>query len=481
MNKFVKNVICIIGIILLTIVLILNLLFNTTISVSEAISININNILYFMALVSLVAIIYILNYIIKEDFKKIKKKYLIFGIIIFIYVTIQIIWVYARDTNPAVDQKTTYDLAVAMKENNVEELLEKGITYSSGIKDRIYLERYNQQFTNAFVWSLIFRFFNSTNLLLIQYFNIICNAILAVTIFMICKELSFKYEMNKYLALFSYLTFITIPLLSTFIYGDLSGMCFAMLGVYFIMKYTRTKSIKNILYSAILTAIAYMLRMNILIFIIAMIIYLLLDLISQKERLIKIFTKILIILSFIVITIAPSSIIKNYFCNKYNLKKENSFPLTGYILMGMQESSLAEGWYDYNTAYLAYQNIDASREIYKTEINNRIKYFRENPKYTIKFYIRKISSMWTETTFAGVRYNLTYNFGTGENKDDNLDKILYNINGVVSLYQKAIVLIIFTCSIIAIIQKRKNISNERIKKKYFWTKMFGIRKISIVS
>ena len=192
------------------------------------------------------AIIYILNYIIKEDFKKIKKKYLIFGIIIFIYVTIQIIWVYARDTNPAVDQKTTYDLAVAMKENNVEELLEKGITYSSGIKDRIYLERYNQQFTNAFVWSLIFRFFNSTNLLLIQYFNIICNAILAVTIFMICKELSFKYEMNKYLALFSYLTFITIPLLSTFIYGDLSGMCFAMLGVYFIMKYTRTKSIKNI-------------------------------------------------------------------------------------------------------------------------------------------------------------------------------------------------------------------------------------------
>ena len=70
--------------------------------------------------------------------------------------------------------------------------------------------------------------------------------------------------------------------------------------------------------------------------------------------------------------------------------------------------------------------------------------------------------MWTETTFAGVRYNLTYNFGTGENKDDNLDKILYNINGVVSLYQKAIVLIIFTCSIIAIIQKRKNISNECI-------------------
>ena len=461
MNKFLKTIIFVVGIISLVIVIIINLDLYSYMKLNECVYIYANNIFTLIALALSITIIYLTCKIIKFCLKKVRKKYLIFGLLILLYVIIQIVWISVREAYPAGDQDTAYQLAVAMKENNVENYVQNSTTYGSELSNTIYLERYNQQFTLSFIWSLLFRIFNSTDLLIIQYFNILCNALLAVVIYLICKELSTKYKINKYLAMFLYLTFLSVPLLSTFIYGDLSGMAFAMLGVYLLMKYTRKRKIRYAVYASISTALAYMFRMNMLIFIIAMVVYLILDLLSQKDNAKNIITKIIVIVGFIIISMLPAILTKNYFCKICNLDVSRNFPATGYFLIGINtESSLSPGWYNYSIAEKSFKDLDKAKIEYKEELKENAKYLLNNPIYTLELFCKKNSSMWAETTFGAVRYNTSTIFGKNRYKNIELDYLLKNCNDSILIYQKALVLIIFISSAIAIIQNRKNLSNE---------------------
>ena len=462
MNKFLKTIIWGVGIISLVIVIILNLTTYSYIKINEMVTTYTNNILIIISLAILIAIIFSICKIIKFCLKNVRKKYLIFGLFILLYVIIQIVWINAREAYPACDQDTAYQLAVAMKENRVEDYVKNSCTYGSELSNTIYLERYNQQFTLSFIWSLLFRILNSTDVLIIQYFNILCNALLGIIIFLICKELSTKYKINKYLAMFLYFTFLSIPLLSTFIYGDLSGMAFAMLGVYLLMKYTRKRKIRYAVYASISTALAYMFRMNILIFIIAMVIYLILDLLSKKENAKNIITKIIVIIGFCVISMLPSTLTKIYYCKKCGLDVNKTFPATGYFLMGTNTHSYAPGWYNYSIVEKSFKDLEKSKVEYKEDLKERTKYLINNPTYTLALYTEKNSSMWAETTFEAVRYNVSSTFGKNRFKNIELDYFLKNCNDFILIYQKALVLIIFIFSAIVIIQKRKDLSNEVI-------------------
>ena len=55
--------------------------------------------------------------------------------------------------------------------------------------------------------------------------------------------LSKKFNVNKVLLLTLMLTFVSIPMLSTFIYGDLPSLAFSLFCVYYMMKYV--ENIRN--------------------------------------------------------------------------------------------------------------------------------------------------------------------------------------------------------------------------------------------
>ena len=63
-------------------------------------------------------------------------------------------------------------------------------------------------------------------------------------LYKICTQLSKKYETNKVLLLTLILTFISLPMLATFIYGDIPSLALCLFAVYFMMRYTETKEIK---------------------------------------------------------------------------------------------------------------------------------------------------------------------------------------------------------------------------------------------
>lgn len=244
MNKILKNIILSIGVVLLEIVLILNIIYITGLSVVEIATVSTNNIIYLLVAIILSGSIYKICKLLKSKDDKMQKKHIVLGIIIVIYVIIQIVWINYRQSSPSDDQKTTYETAVSMVQGNLIEFIQEGTTYGGFVTNIKYLQSYNQQFTIAFMWSILFRILGSTSFYVIAYFNAICNGMTILAIYLICKELSKKYNINKYLAIVLITTFVTLPLLSVFIYGDLSSLTFALFAIYFIMKYTREE--KNI-------------------------------------------------------------------------------------------------------------------------------------------------------------------------------------------------------------------------------------------
>lgn len=348
-----------------------------------------------------------------------------------------------------------------MAEGTLNEVIEKGTTYGVKLPNHIYMERYSQQFTLAFIWSILFRIAQSTDFVIIEYMNAICNGITVIAIYLICKELSKRYNINKYLGIFMTVTFMAVSALAVYIYGDVSSLAFALLSIYFIMRYINLKKFRYVLLSAICMAFAYMLRMNILIFIIAVVIYLFLDIISEKVKLKNVIIKTVVILGFAVVSMMPSIIIKNYYINKCNMNKNESFPTLGYLYMGMNETEAGSGWYNFGRAsYAYYTDSKNSKKAYKEGINERLNYFSQNPREMINFYIRKTASMWTENTYGAVIYNLSDTFINRDHINYELDDKILEKESMVRIYQKALVFIIFGASIIIALQNRENISNE---------------------
>ena len=366
-----------------------------------------------------------------------------------IYIAFSIIWVFV--VKPAVvgDQIHACNLAQTFYRGNVEEFL-PNMTYA-GIPLSQYMQSYHQQISLAFVFSVFFRIIHFDTLEILRVLSIIGNILIVFALYNIGKQLSKKYETNKVLLFTLILTFISLPMLSTFIYGDIPSLALCLFSVYFMMKYTETKKWKYPIFASIFTMIAYMMRMNSLIFIIATVIYLLLNLFKEitkktwKENLLN----IVIIIMYLVIAIVPSSLVKNYYLNKYDLDKSKEYPNISYFLMAMEEGPRANGWYNEAIGEYALKNPEAAREEYPDTIKERLTYFSENIGYTFNFYTMKIASMWTENTYSAVRNNIT-------RENDPLENMIEPL----TFYQKVLLIITCLCSLIVLIQNRKNLSLE---------------------
>ena len=439
-----------IGIALLAIVLLENILFSSIIenSLNEGVNIYILGILNLIIALLISALIYFICKRINNLNISRKVKFVLLSAFIIIYIIAQVLWINYMNASPAGDQLNVYNFAKYLYESN-----------EKNIEDFNYMEKNPHQITISFVWSILFKLFSNTSYKIIQYINAICNGITIIAIMLIIKELSKKYKTNKYLGIVLIGTFISLPLLSTFIYGDFISLSFSLLAVYSIMKYGNTEKIKFVIISAVFMAISYILRMNSLIIIIAICIYLILEIIKNKKKTTEIIKKLLIILCFILITFIPDVIIKNYVIQKYNLNIDEAIPTICYICMGITDGYRQSGWYNGYVNWAWHKPIAEAKVLYKDIVKDRIVEFINNPITMMSFYLRKTASMWTENTYSAVWNNLSFN--TGE-ENANKDNLLTDSKNNISIYQKALIFLIFTLSIIVLVQHRNNLSNELI-------------------
>lgn len=327
---------------------ILNLLFTANLDKNEHITISFNSFVYVLGLILVGVVLYIgteaLDKYLFSDLENYKRKRLrriLFIIFAIIYAVFCISWVIAVRPYIIGDQGHVCDLAQTFFNGNLEEYFPK-MSYA-GVSMSRYMEAYHQQIPLAVIYSIFFRIMNSPIREAIRGINVIGIALIVFCLYKITQELSKKYEINKTRLFFLIFTFISLPMLETFVYGDIPSLAMCLLCVYFMMKYTRDKNIKYAIFGAISSMFAYMLRMNSLIYIIATVIYLSLKLLEEikelswKANLIKLG----IIIGYIIITILPATLIKNYYLTKYNMDKSNAYPNVSYFLMAMEKGPRA--------------------------------------------------------------------------------------------------------------------------------------------
>lgn len=453
-----KKIIFFFGVIFLAIVSILNLIFTSNLDELEHITTNYNSLIYIIGLLILGVAIFYTSKIInsklcdeKDNVKKKKIRKILFILTIIIYALFNIIWcIFIR---PAIvgDQIHACNLAQTFYSGNDKEFL-PNVTYA-GIPLIEYMQAYHQQISLAFVFSIFFRIIHFDGIEILRILNIIGNIFILIALYKIGKQLNNKYKTNKVLLLFLITTFISLSMLSTFIYGDIPSIALCLFSVYFMMRYTETEEIKYPIISALLTMIAFMMRMNSLIFIIATVIYLLLNICNNimQRTLKENFIKILVIIIYILISIIPSNLVKAYYINKYNLDTSKEYPNISYFLMAMEESHRGNGWYNESIGEPALKEPQTKRVEYVDRIKERLYYFSQHIDYTFNFYTMKIASMWTENTYSAIRSNTT-------EENDDLEKIINPL----TFYQKAILIFMTICSLIVLIQNRKNLSLDLI-------------------
>ena len=457
-NRSLKSSIFILAFIAILIVTLLNVFYISNISMGEVSSSEYlgleKAVITFIIICEVCILCYLANKI------KIPKTLKIILIIlsIILYAVIQIMWINTSLMTPRADSKEILEIAKCITGNT---------KWTQDIFN--YIEYYPQQLTLATIIAIIFKIFNTTDYILIQYINVIFNIFTFLGLYFILKKLSKKHEINEVLFFMLTLTFIPLIMLVTYVYGDIMGLALSIWGVYFAIKYVETNKIRYAIITALLLSFSYLLRMNYIIFFIAIIIYWIINYIDIKKEKIKQTIKILFvtILSILIILI-PSKLIKDAFFKEHNLSKENSFSIVPYLYMGMSESETGNGWYSIEIENIVQKIINSNteqsnqiKEETRELLNERVEYLIQNPIYAINFYKNKLISTWAEPSMAYNFYNKLYEGDINKEENPVLYSMLYGeIYEETKLYQKALNLIIFAGTLITIFQNRKKLDKE---------------------
>ena len=265
-QSILKKILIVISIIAILGIIILNLVFISNTDNLEHVSIEYVKLSQLFASVLIaILIMAISHYLNKIKLNKVTKITIII-ILILIYILVQIRWSNTTIGQPSGDQRIIYNMAKDYISGNNESL------YQSE-----YLSKCPQQRSLLAMYILIMKIVNSTDYVWLYLINILSNVLSVCALYLILLKLSEKYTVNKVLFGILTLTFIPMILLCNFIYGDLIGLALILFSVYFIMEYVKKDKKLFAVISAVLAAVALMFRMQYIIFVIAILIYLILN------------------------------------------------------------------------------------------------------------------------------------------------------------------------------------------------------------
>lgn len=448
MNKVLKNIALCIGGILLCIVFLSNIFYVSDIDIYERVTIKENTCINLLISVIVIGLISFLSKKIEKKCNA-KIKIILLIIVLITFFVLQILWINIRSILPSWDQWYVCDTAVQFFQKSFENVYKP------------YFEKYPHQLGLSTFYTLIFKLFNTSNIVILQYINAFFNTFTLLGIFLISKNIEKNLKVNKTKTIIAFLLFATVPLLATFVYGDFIALSFCTFALYFIMLYSNKEKTRYAFFSIICMAFACLVRKNSLIFFIAILAYLLLYLFENP----KIRTKTIIIMIILTIaSVAPLKLTENYWQRKLKLDFENKLPTEIYLSYGISESAKAPGWYEQKIDVKA-EELKSGAKIYGQKIiKRRLKIFLQNPLEFLKFYAEKERTMWTENTYAAFIYNDSQNIwnGTEQNTEmlEKVDKLLKKTEKAVIILNKTVIILAFGNSIITLIRYRNKLSKD---------------------
>ncbi len=384
-----------------------------------------DNILLAVFFLALMAVLVRLG-IQKGLFVKMPEKTLL-GILLLYTALVSGVWAYASHSYPVADQKSVLECVEGLIHGNYECMTYKG--YLQYNRHQVGITAFYEIFTRIFTGGKV-------NYQAIYGLNTLMITGIFWELYRITKKLTDKKEIIM-IELFLSFGMFQLMFYSTFIYGLIPGLFFALAGILFLFRLLKNGHWYDGILMALFLAIAVVLKSNYLIFVIAVGIILLGKTISEKKPVYLLFV-LLILVGF---TGLNGTAQKTYEV-RTGMEFGDTIPNSAYLAMGMQESAMAPGWFNgYN--HVTYRNngydAQATDRIAKAYIAERVGEFAENPLDCLKFYYYKIVSQWNEVTYES--FWISHNENNHTQELSGIVKDLYNgklhllMEAVMNLYQ----------------------------------------------
>lgn len=374
-------------------------------------------------------------FFIRKPLKKISSLW--FGVVLVILVlSFGIVWVFSAQSAPTFDSFQVTNSAY-----------KASIGDYSGI-DSDYFRYYPFQLGYVLFNEFWVQVLNlSDNFLALEVLNVIFLAISYIAILLIVSRIFRNDEMVKLTAI---LLAGCLPavLFCTFLYGNIPGFTFAILSVLtFLLFLEQNKWYWGVL-SALSLGISICIKLNNLIFFVAIFIIGVVSVIrTKKELFLRIGYLALAAAMALGLKLIPVAVYES----RIGKDLGDGVPMIAWAVMGLSEGATDCGWYSgqYTTGVFLENNMDADATAKASllTIKERLGNFLRKPGYTVQFFFCKTASQWNEPSYQSLWTNqVRDHYGAiGPMADWAMNDGEHTVKAYMNLYQQ----FIFVCTLAA--------------------------------
>jgi len=183
----------------------------------------------------------------------------------------------------------------------------------------------------------------------------------------------------------------------TFVYGTIYEVCLAIWAVYLSFRFEQKNKWRYIAGSGVCIFFAILWKSNAEIFMVAIILMLFMQAIRKKNLRMLVGAGFVMVCGLAAIKGAP--FVMHLITGE---DTKSGIPMTAWLAMGLQESSIAPGWYNEFPVNL-YRHVSSDPEVIKDEVwksfQGSFVLFSEQKEYAVRFFARKLASMWADPAF----------------------------------------------------------------------------------
>ncbi len=266
-----------------------------------------------------------------------------------------------------------------------------------------YLNYFPFQLPLILFLSLLSLLGGAQNVMVFQFANVAANLV-SVWALGECGVLIFHDRKMRLYVRVSALLFLPLSLYVPFVYGNLFGLCFMLLGARALLLYMEKPKARHLAAVVVFFALACLMKKNYIIASCAALLLLLWHAVEHKRL-----ASALAALLVAVTGYFGGSAVQAVTSAVTGIQLAEGFPMSSWVMLGLQEEEGHEpGWYNENGyAYYCASGLDTqvTRERALQSIRERLAIFREDPAYAASFLYRKTISQWEEPSFQSLWVN----------------------------------------------------------------------------
>ncbi|MBQ8232149.1 MAG: hypothetical protein IJZ34_09535 [Lachnospiraceae bacterium] len=323
------------------------------------------------------------------------------------YVFAGLLLVLFSKTAPAADSYSVYSAAEQLASGNID------VIHATDS----YLSYYPQQMGLVAYYEILIRLWNLLPVSLPAYHILKCINVgwACLIILFQAKTVRLLFHEERTVTAYLMMALFNLPMAmyTSFVYGEIPSFALFSIGLWALLKLLHGSSTEQSsdgeclsqasrICLALLSILSFTgsmaLRKNTLILMIAVILVTALEALRRRQPKLALLT-----VCYLLAATAVLPAITSYYEYRSGNELLSGVPPMSYFAMGMQESSRAEGWYNgfnFNTYRETGMDTQATNELSKQAIEERLSYFKQNPGYAVNFYRNKYLSQWGDGTYA---------------------------------------------------------------------------------